>query len=164
MERVLLLMRHGKSKWDDDQLRDHDRPLAKRGKRDSERIGQALDARDWTPDVILSSTAKRAAKTAKRVAKSCGYNRDVLYQPSLYWGDRRSYVQTLSTLDNDDHVALLIAHNPALEEMAHWLTQQHIAMPTCTVVAIRLEIDRWRDITNEPAVQLADVLRPKELD
>jgi len=164
MERVLLLMRHGKSKWDDDQLRDHDRPLAKRGKRDSERIGQALESKDWTPDVILASTAKRAAKTAKRVAKSCEYDKDILYQPSLYWGDLRSYVQALSTLDDDDQIALLIAHNPTLEDLAHWLTQQHIAMPTCTVVAIRLEINRWGDIADRPSVQLAAVLRPKEID
>jgi len=163
MERILLLMRHGKSKWDDEDLADHDRPLAKRGKRDSERVGQELDSAGWTPDVILCSTAKRAAKTAKRVAKNSGYKGDVLYQPSLYWGDVRAYLQAVSALDDDDHVALLIAHNPILEELAHTLTKKRITMPTCTVVAVQLDEKHWRSIADKPDTKLLTVLRAKEL-
>ena len=35
MSRKLIVMRHAKSSWNNPELADHDRPLNKRGKRDS---------------------------------------------------------------------------------------------------------------------------------
>jgi len=40
--KILLLLRHAKSSWDDPALPDHDRPLTERGKKDAKRIGQLL--------------------------------------------------------------------------------------------------------------------------
>jgi phosphohistidine phosphatase len=37
--KTLLLLRHGKSNWNEPSLPDHDRPLNKRGERDAPRMG-----------------------------------------------------------------------------------------------------------------------------
>ncbi|HVG21430.1 MAG TPA: histidine phosphatase family protein, partial [Blastocatellia bacterium] len=68
--KTLLLLRHAKSDWDDPKLRDFDRPLAARGKRDAPRIGKALKERGPSPDLIVSSPAARARETIEAVIDS----------------------------------------------------------------------------------------------
>nr|NIL98123.1 hypothetical protein [Planctomycetales bacterium]NIP70269.1 hypothetical protein [Planctomycetales bacterium] len=82
--KTLLLLRHAKSSWDDSALDDHDRPLNKRGKRDAPRMGQLLVQQDLVPDCILTSTARRARKTAEAVAKACGGVVPLTEMPELY--------------------------------------------------------------------------------
>ena len=82
--KTLLLMRHAKSSWDDPDVADHDRPLNKRGKKDAPRMGQWLAEQGLTPEVIVTSTAKRARKTAELVAESCGCQREPIVLPELY--------------------------------------------------------------------------------
>ena len=50
----VTLVRHAKSSWDDVSLRDHDRPLNKRGKRDAPRMGRLLNVEGLVPDRIVN--------------------------------------------------------------------------------------------------------------
>ena len=68
----LLLIRHAKSDWDHPGLSDHDRPLNDRGRRDCPRMAEALRSRGITPDLIVTSTAVRAATTAEAIAGGLG--------------------------------------------------------------------------------------------
>jgi phosphohistidine phosphatase len=70
--KTLLILRHAKSSWDEPSLADVERPLNKRGKNDAPRIGKLIMDADLIPDVILSSPAVRAMKTAESVADACG--------------------------------------------------------------------------------------------
>ena len=71
--KTIILVRHAKSSWKDPGLDDFDRPLNKRGKRNAPFMGGKLKKRDILPDLVLSSPAKRAKKTAIAVAKALGY-------------------------------------------------------------------------------------------
>ncbi|MFG0335704.1 MAG: SixA phosphatase family protein, partial [Maioricimonas sp. JB049] len=82
--KTLLLMRHAKSSWADPSKADHDRPLNARGKRDAPRMGQWLLEQNLVPDRIVSSTARRARKTASRVASGCGYTAEIVHERALY--------------------------------------------------------------------------------
>ncbi|MGA9237317.1 MAG: histidine phosphatase family protein, partial [Desulfobacterales bacterium] len=62
--KLIILIRHAKSSWKDPSLGDFDRPLNKRGKRNAPFMGQKLKERKIIPDLLLSSPAKRARKTA----------------------------------------------------------------------------------------------------
>ena len=64
--KTLLVLRHGKSSWSDPDLADHDRPLKKRGRRGARSIGEQLRDAGLAPDLVLSSTARRARSTARR--------------------------------------------------------------------------------------------------
>jgi phosphohistidine phosphatase len=83
--KTLLIMRHAKSSWKDPDLPDHDRPLNKRGKHDAPSMGKLLKDEDLIPDLIISSTAARAKKTAELVAKACKYKGEISLNQSL-WG------------------------------------------------------------------------------
>jgi len=70
---TLLLMRHAKSSWDDAAISDYDRPLNARGRRAAPRMGQLLREEGLVPDLIVTSSARRALETAQAVATAAGY-------------------------------------------------------------------------------------------
>ena len=78
MKKKLLLLRHAKSSWDDANLSDYERPLNNRGKQNASTMGNFLKKENLVPDLIISSTAKRANKTANIIAKKSGYNKKIL--------------------------------------------------------------------------------------
>ena len=74
--KTILLMRHGKSNWEED-VSDFDRPLTARGKNDSPLMGKFLLKCKKTPFLIISSSAKRAKETAELLAKPCRYRKKI---------------------------------------------------------------------------------------
>ena len=71
--KTLLVLRHAKSSWKDANLEDHDRPLNKRGKKTAPKMGKLIKDEKLVPDLMISSTALRAKKTAEAVAKTSKY-------------------------------------------------------------------------------------------
>jgi phosphohistidine phosphatase len=145
--KTLLILRHAKSSWKFPDLADHDRPLNKRGKRDAPKIGNLLKEKDLVPDIIISSTAVRAEKTAKMVAKASKYKGKVTLTDSLYAAGPDAYIDVLRNLQNKYNTVLVIGHNPGLEELVKVLSgEEHHVMPTCALAHIRLDIHSWSDI------------------
>ncbi len=70
----LYLIRHAKSDWDDESKSDFKRGLNERGQKDIFIMADKLKEKKIMPDLILSSSAKRAKLTAKGLAQSIGYN------------------------------------------------------------------------------------------
>jgi phosphohistidine phosphatase len=143
MPRMLLLMRHGKSSWEEEGLADRDRPLTKRGKRDALAQGERLAVLGVVPQVILSSSAKRAHDTAKRVAGASGFGGEVGLDDRLYFQGLGPYYEALAALSAEVTAAMIVGHNPPLEQMAAHLCGQVVAMTTAVVVAIELPVDTW---------------------
>jgi phosphohistidine phosphatase len=145
--KTLLILPHAKSSWKFPDLADHDRPLNKRGKRDAPKIGNLLKKKELVPDIIISSTAVRAEKTAKMVAKASKYKGDVALSDSLYAAGPDAYIDVLRNLQNKYNTVLVIGHNPGLEELVKILSgEEHHVMPTCALAHIRLDIQSWSDI------------------
>ncbi|MBI4928298.1 MAG: histidine phosphatase family protein, partial [Anaerolineae bacterium] len=72
--KTLLIMRHAKSSWKEKDLDDIQRPLAKRGLRDSDMMGELITDRELTPQVIFTSSAVRCTQTAALIAKAGSFN------------------------------------------------------------------------------------------
>ena len=71
--KTLLLMRHGKSSWKDETLEDHERPLKKRGRKDSARIAREIRKQDLVPDLILCSSATAGTRDGKGSHQRTGH-------------------------------------------------------------------------------------------
>ena len=56
---------------------DVERKLSARGKRDARMMGGTLCAGRAPPDYVVSSHARRALSTAKRVARAWGYSGEI---------------------------------------------------------------------------------------
>jgi phosphohistidine phosphatase len=76
--KTLLVLRHAKSSWNDTSLDDHERPLNKRGRRDGPRMGELVREHRLTPDIIISSDAVRARRTAEAVAEAARYAGEIV--------------------------------------------------------------------------------------
>src|SRR5438105_1351672 len=70
--RALYLLRHAKSSWDDPDLDDHDRPLAKRGVRAAGAIARHIWREGIQPALVLCSSARRARQTLDLIAPAIG--------------------------------------------------------------------------------------------
>lgn len=160
--KTLLVLRHAKSSWKDNNLADHDRPLNKRGKRDAPRMGALLVKQDLVPDVIISSTAKRAATTAKAVAMSCDYGGEIQYTRRLYGAWPDDYIELLNELDSDDSQVMVVGHNPGIEDLVEELSGEWIRMPTAALAQIDLDIKHWSELSLNVNGRLVNIWRPKE--
>jgi len=161
--KTLLILRHAKSSWDEPAVPDHDRPLTERGKKDAQRIGQLLQEHGLTPDLIVSSTAKRARKTAVKLAKASGFAGQVDTTKRLYLADPGRLVDVLREVNDEHATVLVVAHNPGLEELVTQLTGQAEHLPTAALAHVSLDIESWQDLSVASAGKLVQLWRPKEL-
>ena len=158
--KTLLILRHAKSSWKDSSLADHDRPLNKRGKQDALRMGKFLWEQELVPDRIISSTAKRARKTAKAVAKANRREDKVELTQELYHAGPGSYLAVLQNVPDDDHRVMVVGHNPGMEALVtHW----SIDRPTAALAHVGLSIDQWKELDYETQGELLRLWRPKAL-
>ncbi len=148
MERTLLLVRHAKSDWGNPQQQDYDRPLNARGQRDAPEMGSRLKTMGMVPDLIIASTANRAAATARLIAAALGYDEDCIrWEDSLYHASPRVFGEVMATSGIDHHVKtlMMVAHNPGITEFANQITEKFSIdnMPTCSIVAVKAEAPDW---------------------
>jgi phosphohistidine phosphatase len=161
--KTLLLLRHAKSSWDNERLSDFDRPLNDRGRRDAPRMGKLLIQLDMVPELIISSSARRAASTAKQVASAAAYEGEIRYTEKLYLAEPETYIELARRMDDSVASLLLVGHNPGIEALIGLLSGHDERMPTAALACLRLPISRWRDLNPEERYELAGIWRPKEL-
>ena len=161
----LILVRHGKSSWKEPELADLDRPLNKRGKHDAPRMGRRLASRRLKPDRLVSSPAKRAVSTARRVAKEMGYPRKgIELEDRVYEASHRELLEVVKGWDDSLNVVMLFGHNPGFTDLANHLGSEFIEnVPTCGIVELTFKIDSWELVGQEKAAEM-DFDYPKRVD
>lgn len=143
--KLLVLVRHAKSSWRHRGLRDHDRPLNPRGRRDAPRMAARLAARATAPDRIVTSSAVRARTTARTFADVLGIDPGSLeVHPELYGAGSNEVLDTVRGLDDRHGTVILVGHNPTLTELGNGLSTERIGhVPTCGVVSLALASGCW---------------------
>jgi phosphohistidine phosphatase len=121
--------------------------LNDRGKRDAPKMGERLAKRDVKPDLILSSPAIRALRTAEIIAKKLAYRRkDIVVDERLYAVEADQLLDVIHHLDNKLERVMLFGHNPELTELAHRLSGKITHMPTCAVAELTFDTKSWSSI------------------
>jgi phosphohistidine phosphatase len=148
--KTLILVRHAKSSWDTEGMNDIERPLNSRGKKDAPEMAKRLKERKVKIDIFLSSTAKRAFKTAKYFAKEFEFGKkDIVQNDKLYEASVSSFYDVVHTIKDKNETAIIFSHNPGITEFANTLTKVHIDdMPTCAVFAVQANTNKWEDFKN----------------
>jgi phosphohistidine phosphatase len=144
--RILYLLRHAKSSWNDPTLRDFDRPLKKRGREAAERIGQRMALEALSNPLVICSPAVRTRETAQIVLANANLQVEPRFDDRIYEASRRELVQIVTETPDDKEVAIMIGHNPGFEELLSFLTGEHRRMPTCALAKLRLGDVSWKDV------------------
>ena len=161
--KTLLVLRHAKSSWNDSARDDHERPLSKRGRRDGPRMGKLLREYGLIPDIVISSDAERARRTAEAVAEAARYAGEILLDQHLYMAGPADILSRLRTVRENAETVMIVGHNPGLEELLEQLTGTGQDLPTAALAQIVLPIDQWRDLKLSTRGTLMGHWRPKDL-
>ncbi len=133
--RSLILVRHAKSDWSQD-LPDHDRPLAPRGRRQAPEAGRWIAANLEALDAALVSSAVRACSTWDLVAAELEDPPVPSVDELLYTSGSGPLLARVRALPASVRTAALVGHNPAMEELLERLVGEHRVMRTSTVAVV----------------------------
>ena len=141
--KTLVLLRHGKSSWDNPALEDFDRPLNERGVGDSKLIGKYARKNGLQTDLVVTSPAVRAKSTAELFISAAGLKNALVSDERIYEASARRLLQVISGLDDDHETVLLVGHNPGFADLCEQLTGDPRKVPTASMTCIALNIDKW---------------------
>ena len=146
--KTLYIVRHAKSSWDNPNLDDFDRPLNSRGKKNAPEMGERLKKKGIKPDLIISSSAKRAYTTAVKIAKEIGYPKnDIKRTENFYLAGVNASLRIIHQVDDHVESLMIFGHNPGWTDLSNYLCDFQIDnIPTCGISAITFEIDKWSEV------------------
>lgn len=151
MKRTLVLVRHGKSSWEEEGLSDRARPLAPRGLRDAPLMGGRLAREGVMPDLILSSPACRALSTARLIAEELGYPISrIAIDDRLYGSDADTLLEAAGECAETLGCVMLVGHDPEFTALARRFCGKITRMPTCAVARFTFEAPSWSELGTLP--------------
>jgi len=160
--KTLLIMRHAKSSWKEQELPDHDRPLKKKGRKDVANMAKILKKKALVPDLILSSPAIRAKDTAKLMVEKLNFKGKLEFVENFYMAEPETYIQKIATVSGKVENLLIIGHNPGLEGLVMTLGDKIVSLPTGSIAKIYLFIDKWSELTTETDGEINHLWIPED--
>jgi len=144
----LIVVRHGKSSWDDPALPDRERPLTKRGRKAVPEMARRLRGRHVRPERIVTSDAVRARDTAMVLAEVLGLDADaVVPEPRLYATDAGDVLEVVRALDDRCAWVAIVGHNPALQDFLALVADLALErFPTAAVAHLRFPVRHWAEV------------------
>ena len=145
--KTLIVVRHAKSSWANIGERDFDRTLNERGKEDAPIMAEKLLKTNIKVDAFVSSSAKRARKTAKAFAEAYDKTKhDIILTDDLYNAPASAFYETIEALKNSYDAVAIFAHNPGITDFVNKLGETTIdEMPTCAMFAVEAPISDWKE-------------------
>ncbi len=168
--KTLTLLRHAKSGWDDAVSRDFDRPLNAKGARAATAMGRHVHGLGLQFAHLVASPAVRVTETLDHFAKGYGRLPPVHADRALYLASAATLLDTIRALpDTVDH-ALLVGHNPGLEDLVLLLSAESNPLrgaveekfPTASVAVLELD-GAWAD-AGDRCGHLTRFVRPRDVD
>ncbi|MGV8828708.1 MAG: SixA phosphatase family protein [Breznakibacter sp.] len=147
----LILIRHSKTENLVAGQSDYFRPLKPRGHNDARLIAEKLKEKGLTPDLLISSPAKRAEQTAQIFAQTFNYPADkIALHQFIYDGYTSGEFVTFLNQQSDEHELIcVIGHNPEIAMLAINLTDGNFFhFPTTATVVINFHVDSWKEVNS----------------
>lgn len=147
----LFLIRHCKSSWSDESLADIDRPLNTRGVRQTSMMAEPLSESGAFKGPVFVSTARRTRQSIEGfiagLPEHADVPRSITYRKKLYTFNHKDLLHWLQKQENDIKRLTIIGHNPALSDLARYLSDDALAdLPTGAMVHLTLPVRSWQDL------------------
>jgi phosphohistidine phosphatase len=150
----LYVLRHAKSSWREDDLPDHERPLARRGRKDAGKVAEYLRKQRIAPALVLCSSSLRTRQTLEAVAGALG-SVETRVEGDLYAASAGQMLERLRQLPDETGSVMLIAHNPGCQELAVRLARPdklrervESKFPTSGLATLEVTSPTWRSLAD----------------
>ncbi len=146
--KTLYIVRHAKSSWEYEGIKDIDRPLKQRGINDAYLISNVLQKKIACPDVFISSCANRALHTAMIFSYSFNYPlANLKLSKSLYSFSDGYLIKTVKALDDGFDSAIIFSHDHGISDFVNKFGDKELDhVSTCGVVGIKFDTIHWKNI------------------
>jgi phosphohistidine phosphatase len=170
--RRLLLLRHAKSAWPE-EVHDHERPLAGRGRRDAPVAGHWLRSTGKQPDQAIVSTARRARETWQLAAAELAAQPSVTFDERVYGATAGDLLDLARQAPPGAQSLLIVGHDPAMQDLTLALTDAdaednagklarvRLKFPTAAIAALEFT-GSWQKLGPGRA-RLTAFVTPREL-
>jgi phosphohistidine phosphatase len=147
----LMLLRHAKAEKSEAGMRDRDRRLSDRGRRDAAQIAAYMVRQRFVPDRVLVSAAQRTRETWEHMIAAFSTDPVVAFEEGLYEAAPEDITGVIRTGGHSAAGLLVIGHNPGLYEAARVLLAHPEAalqladgLPTTGLIVIDFAGNNWR--------------------
>jgi phosphohistidine phosphatase len=103
----LYVMRHSKSSWSNLNLKDFDRPLNKRGKKNAKLVRELFVTKKVNFDYVLVSSSKRTKKTLQILLKKLKKPKKIFSSKKLYLTDEKKIIEFIKKVPKTYNSILL---------------------------------------------------------
>jgi len=140
-EKVLFIVRHGKSGWDYPSVADIDRPLIDRGIRDGYDMANRTLNKKFQPQLIISSPAIRALHTATIFSRVLGLTPDrISIKEEIYLAEKQEILSVIAAADNLLQSLMIFGHNPGFTDLVNHLSGLRLDnLPTTGFVMLKFD-------------------------
>ncbi|MEL6531149.1 MAG: histidine phosphatase family protein [Pseudomonadota bacterium] len=167
--KILGLLRHAKSDWDDTAQRDFDRGLNDRGRRGAALIGKHIIDHGVKWDKLIASPAERVKLTLDEGLPE----HEPIFDKRLYLASADTIIEAIESHGGDSDTVLISGHNPGLQDLLLELVSPSnendlfreavVKFPTATFAVLECAIDDWSELKKFTA-KLVHFARPRDLD
>lgn len=148
--KLLLLLRHAAAGAGVD---DHERRLSGEGRAQAAGVAERLAADGLRPDLVLSSSARRALETLEPLTLGPAAP-PVEVTERLYLAPAADLLSTIRDVDDGVERLLVVGHNPGLQRLALALAAdaeqpalRHF--PPATLVVLHFDVAAWGDLDED---------------
>ena len=170
----LFVLRHAKA-GPHDEKHDKERALIERGRSDSALMGAEMRKKDYLPDLVLCSDARRTTQTWEYAAPEIGAHPKTRFLDSLYDATAAAILKCIRAESGDARAVVVIGHNPGMEDIARKLVSKPASaeersraaalaakFPTCALVVLDFDVDEWAKVAPGTGA-LTDYITPAGL-
>lgn len=166
----LYVMRHSKSSWSNLNLKDFDRPLNKRGKKNAKLVCELFVTKKVNFDYVLVSSSKRTKKTLQILLKKLKKPKKIFSSKKLYLTDEKKIIEYIKKVPKTYNSILLINHEPVITNLVRELIKNHngnlfkllnYKFSTSAFAKINFKIKDWSEVLNKGV--LKEFVRPKDI-
>ncbi len=127
-------------------MRDHDRPLAHRGRVATRTIASYIAREHPLPELVITSSATRTLETTRLLIPRWKPPPRIVEDSSLYLATPREMLSRIHAVV-DTTALMLVGHNPGIAELGCLLAGDPAAFgskfPTAGLAVFRFPIDDW---------------------
>jgi phosphohistidine phosphatase len=145
--KTIFLIRHAKSSWDNNLLKDHQRPLNKKGLSDAPIMGERLKQEFSPPERIICSSAQRAKETAEIIKGIWFPQKTIEFTDLLYEQQTSNILSIIQKNQKELNSLALFFHNPTITHLGNLLASLSLSnIPTCGALTLSCKEYNWAKV------------------